>query len=158
MLGKEHHERVVANLRRHPHPGNLRDLFRVAYRVLAARHDVAEPLSPGDATSYGLEALGVSAAPALRVAAQSRSIAAAFAHGTTIDDLLPPGDSIQTDLVFADLKAFIAREVRRIASERGVDVKDLCGKSERTLQDWIRSGTAAQTSAPGTQTPAASGE
>ena len=158
VLGKEHHERVIANLRRHPLPGNLRDLFRVAYRILAARHDVAEPLSPGDATSYGLEALGVSAAPALRVAAQSRSIAAAFAHGTTIDDLLPPGDSIQTDLLFADLKAFIAREVRRIASERGVDVKDLCGKSERTLQDWIRLGTAAQTSAPGTQTPAEDGE
>ena len=153
-LGKEHHERVIANLRRHPLPGNLRDLFRVAYRVLAARHDVAEPLSPADATAYGLEALGVSSAPALRVAAQSRSVAGAFAHGTTIDDLLSPGESIQTDLLFADLKAFLAKEVRRIASERGVDVKELCGKSERTLQDWIRLGSAARTSADDTQTSA----
>ena len=153
-LGKEHHERIIAHLRRHPLPGNLRDLFRVAYRVLAARHDVAEPLSPTDATAYGLEALGISSSPALRLATQSRSVAAAFAHGSTIDDLLPAGEALHADQLFGDLKAFIAKEARRIAGERGIDVKEICGKSERTLLDWLRLGSDPQTSAEGPRTPA----
>jgi transcriptional regulator with GAF, ATPase, and Fis domain len=45
-LGEAQHGRVVAQLRRHPLPGNLRDLFRVAYRTLAARNDVDAPLPP----------------------------------------------------------------------------------------------------------------
>jgi transcriptional regulator with AAA-type ATPase domain len=56
-LADSQHQRVVARLREHPLPGNLRDLFRIAYRTVAARADAHAPLYPGDAVDYGLLAL-----------------------------------------------------------------------------------------------------
>ncbi|RDV36430.1 hypothetical protein DV096_18415 [Bradymonadaceae bacterium TMQ3] len=135
-LGKEHHERVIAHLKRHPLPGNLRDLFRIAFRILAARHDDGDPLSPSDATAYGLESLGTSSASTVQAATQARSIAAAFAHGSPIDDLLSAGERVETEQVIGELRAFLSTELRRIARERGVKVDTLCDKSERTLQNW----------------------
>lgn len=38
------HAEIVAHLRQHPLPGNVRDLYRVAYRLLAHAEDAAEQL------------------------------------------------------------------------------------------------------------------
>ncbi|HHH29328.1 MAG TPA: hypothetical protein ENK57_13425 [Polyangiaceae bacterium] len=133
-LGKQHHSRVVASMGRHPLPGNLRDLFRVAYRILAARNDTEEPMPPSDAVTYGLEALtGGGGAPATSV---SRAIAAAFAHGAPLDDLVEVNGAVETAEVLADIKAFIATELRRISSARGLRASELCDVSERSLREW----------------------
>ena len=137
-LGAQHHERVVAHLRRHSLPGNLRDLFRIAYRVLAARNDVDDPMAPADAVVYGLESLGGALAPATTAATPARALAAAFAHGAVIDDLLPEGQVLQTGDILAELKGFLAKEVRRVANDRGVKASDLCDVSERSLRDWVK--------------------
>jgi DNA-binding NtrC family response regulator len=134
-LGKEHHRRVVAGLKRHPLPGNLRDLFRVAYRILAARMDPLDSLNPEKATTYGLEAIGPSSSASQNLTSLSRSLAAAFAHGTTIDDLLPAGEVLQTKQLTQDMQAFLAQELFRIASERNVKADTLCDVGLRTLQD-----------------------
>ncbi|MBK7074592.1 MAG: sigma-54-dependent Fis family transcriptional regulator [Myxococcales bacterium] len=131
------HQRVVGALRQHPLPGNLRDLFRVAYRVLAARGDVDDPVTPADAVESGLEALeaplGKSTTGSL-----ARSVAGAFAAGTAIDDLLPDGAVVKTKELFAELQTFIAQELRRIAAERGVAGEDLCDVTDRSLRDWAK--------------------
>src|SRR5207249_4685132 len=56
QLGADHHRKVVSHLEGHPLPGNLRDLFRLAYRILGARSDPHEPLPPERAVEYGLRA------------------------------------------------------------------------------------------------------
>lgn len=135
-LGKQHHSRVVASMVRHPLPGNLRDLFRIAYRILAARNDTEEPMPPSDAVTYGLEALtGGGGAPSTSV---SRAIAAAFAHGAPLDDLVEVNGAVETAEVLADIKAFIATELRRISSARGLRASELCDVSERSLREWAR--------------------
>ncbi len=139
MLGAAHHGRVVTQLQRHPLPGNLRDLFRVAYRVLAARNDVDAPLAPAEAVEYGLEALRDPRSGETRAASMSRALARAFSSGHPIDDLLQSDGRIATAEVVADLRAFIAAELRRIAAARGVPVDELCDVSERSIREWTKS-------------------
>ncbi len=137
-LGDAHHERVVAHIRRHPLPGNLRDLFRVAYRILAARNDIDAPLPPGDAVEYGLEALLDSRSSGAKSVPISRALATAFATGSGIDELLQAEGRIVTAAVLADLRAFLANELRRLAGARGVPVQELCDVSERSIREWAR--------------------
>lgn len=137
-LGAAHHGRVVAQLRRHPLPGNLRDLFRVAYRILAARNDVDAPMPPADAVEYGLEALLGSPVGEPRATSMSMDLARAFSSGNPIDDLLDPGGRIATAEVLADFRAFIAAELRRIAAARAVPVDELCDVSERSIRAWAK--------------------
>ena len=127
---------MVALLRKHPLPGNLRDLFRVAYRVLAARSDVADPMPPADAVEYGLDALNSRGTAQRAPGSPSRTVAAAFAENTPLDHLLSSDSPLSTSHLFADLKAFVAREIRRVASERGSKPSEFCDVSERSLRDW----------------------
>ncbi len=157
-MGAQHHERVVAHLRRHPLPGNLRDLFRIAYRVLAARNDVDDPMPPADAVAYGLESLGGASGRASALPTVARSVAAAFAHGATIDDLLPEGQVLHTADIFAELKGFIAHEVRRLSNHRGVKGSDLCDVSERSLRQWAKSSPAHRKLSADVRQPASENE
>ncbi len=122
-LGAAHHGRVVAQLRHHPLPGNLRDLFRVAYRILAVRNDVDAPIPPAEAVEYGLEAL--LGTPVGSAQATSLALARAFSSGNPIDDLIEPGRQIATAKVLADFRGFIATELRRVAVARAVPVDEL---------------------------------
>jgi hypothetical protein len=136
LLGAPHHEHVVTHLRRHPLPGNLRDLFRVAYRILAARNDIDAPMPPGEAVVYGLEALSGGDSGSTNPISISRSLAAAFASGSTIDELVQGDGRIVTANVFTDFRAFLATELRRLAGTRGVPVQELCDVSERSIREW----------------------
>ncbi|MDD9980584.1 MAG: sigma 54-interacting transcriptional regulator [Gammaproteobacteria bacterium] len=140
-IGASHHQRVVTHLRTHSLPGNLRDLFRVAYRVLAARNDIEEPMSSSDAVLYGVGALADSISRNSSQTTVARSAAGAFACGAPINDLFQDGRALNTAHVLADFKAFLASEIRRISSERGVKESELCDVSERSLREWVRAGT-----------------
>lgn len=137
-LGAAHHGRVVAQLGLHPLPGNLRDLFRVAYRILAARNDVDDPMPPAEAVEYGLEALHGPSVGEARATSVSMALARAFSSGNPIDDLLKPGGRIATADVLTDFRAFIAVELRRIAAARAVPVDELCDVSERSIREWAK--------------------
>lgn len=141
-LGKEHHVRVARLLSRHPLPGNLRDLFRIAYRLLAALNDPEAPLPVADAVTYALE--GELAGPGLETEADlSLEVARAFAFSQPLDGLLMPGMRLATKELEGDLKVYMARELRRIASERRLNVGQLCDVDERTLRKWAKEGEPA---------------
>lgn len=135
------HERVLAELHKHSLPGNLRDVFRVAYRLLAVLGDTDEPVSADDAVTIGLEALE---SPLGRAGVESvpRAVAAAFAIRGPLDDVLRPGTVIDSKKLVDELKAYVAEEVRRIARLRGVSVKELCDVSDRSLREWVSGGDA----------------
>jgi len=140
LMGAPYHRSSVAHLRRHPLSGNLRDLFRVAYRVLAARSESEQPMSPSNAVAYGIDGLGGAPEGGGSQDTLARSVAAAFAHGATIDDLIGKDESIDTRKILAEVKAYIAREVRRISRDRDIKPKDLCDVSDRSLREWERNG------------------
>jgi DNA-binding NtrC family response regulator len=129
------HRDVVDYLARHPLMGNLRDLFRVAYRMLAAQSNIDQPMMASDAVMYGLKALDSRDIQAHQSVAQS--IAAAFASGASIDDLVKDGEMIETSYILAEVKSYIANELRRISSDRNVKLDQLCDVSDRTLREWV---------------------
>ena len=130
------HRHVVDALERDPLPGNMRDLFRVAYRVLAARGDTHEPLSPSDAVDYGLEALREFGAPADQI--DSQSVARAFADSEPLDAVLRLGGRLSTKDVVRDLQKYMANEIRRISRVAGRPIDQLCDREARTLLNWSK--------------------
>jgi transcriptional regulator with AAA-type ATPase domain len=144
-LSSKLHAKVVAFLGQHSLPGNLRDLFRVAYRIIAARSDIDERMQPADAVAYGIESMTIAAVSA--AALPSRTVAAAYAQGTVIDDVVDANGTLCTAAILADMKAFLATELRRIASKRGRNASELCDVSERSLRDWASGAKIRQFSA-----------
>ena len=134
-LVQEHHDRIVKRLKGHPLPGNMRDLFRVAYRILAAIGD--DEFAPEEAIDYGFDALS-GFAQEDAVADTSRSVALAFAEAHSLDAILERVGSLETEAVEDDMKQYIANEIRRIAKVDGREVDQLCDKSERTLRSWAK--------------------
>jgi DNA-binding NtrC family response regulator len=134
QLGADHHRRVVSALKSHLLPGNLRDLFRVAYRILGARCDMHEPLSAEKAVEYGLHALASHAIA--DDSSLSRAVARAFADSSPLDGLLDASKRIPTKLMEKELKAFLAQEIRRLSRQRGVPVGQLCDVTDRALRMW----------------------
>ena len=131
-----HHQRVVSRLREHPLPGNMRDLFRVAYRIVAARGDAHEPLSPADAVEYGLTAL--SEVTTQEADTTARAIARSFAEAAPLDHIVSVVGRISVKELERDLRAFVATEVRRISKTSGRSIDDLCDFTERSVRDWAK--------------------
>ena len=132
------HRRVVSALERHPLPGNLRDLFKVAYRLLAARSDPHAPLAEPDAVAYALE--GLNQDPAQQGGDGERlsvTVARAFVESGPLDAILDRAGRISIKTIEHDLKTFLGEELRRLAKARGIPVNQLCDVSERTLRGWV---------------------
>ncbi len=140
-LGAAHHKKIVQRLQQHSLPGNLRDLFRVAYRILAARSDMEDRLSPGDAVEYGLAGLERSNESQANGSVElSRQVAKAFADLSPLDDILKNHQPLKTSHLISDYQAFISSEIRRIASSIQKKTETLCDISDRTLRNWACNG------------------
>src|SRR5262249_6813218 len=79
-LEQRFHDAIVKRLVKHPLDGNLRDLNRIAVRLIARLYDKNEKLAPEDAIEYALEAL----APQSSTPTLARSVAIAFYRGQPI--------------------------------------------------------------------------
>jgi len=146
-LGKKCHLRVVRLLKRHPLPGNLRDLFQLAYYILAGRSDPIEPLSPSDAVDYGLDKFRTASDMEDATEDVAREVARCFSSGESLNVLLKKTNTLHTSVVEQDMKAYMANELRRLARERKMCVADLCDVTERTIRGWAsgRKKITAQT-------------
>jgi len=136
VLPKSGHKAITTALRSSPLLGNLRDLFRVAYRVLAALGDPLAPMTASAAVAYGLQSLRQNSHSSEPLDL-TREIAQRFAGGGPLDDLLATGAQLPTGDLDRRLKRFVATELRRIAKVRGVPVTELCDVSDRTLRSWV---------------------
>lgn len=145
LMGVEARARLLRALRAHPLPGNLRDLFQVAWRLLAARADPENPLALADAVEYALAGLGAEPTAAA-AATQAQRIAQAFAESRPLDaelDMDAHGrQRLDTRALLDALRAYLAGELRRVAHQRGVPVESLADVSERALRQWVRKKAA----------------
>ena len=134
QLNADCEARIVKALTGHPLPGNMRDLLKVAYRLLAALGDPHEPLAEPDAVHYALAGLEDRSTGASGVAAD---VARAFADGRGLDAAFDGcGRPFPTKTVEADLRSFMGAELRRIAKERGLSEDDVADTTGRTLRNW----------------------
>lgn len=134
-LSDRERTRLLAALGKHPLPGNLRDLFRVAWRYLAARADDDAPLPPSEALDYALGALEPQEALG---GDHARTIAARFAARAPLPASLLDQGPIQTDALFGSLKEYLGQELARLQSETGRPYSDITDVGERSLRNWRR--------------------
>jgi transcriptional regulator with AAA-type ATPase domain len=137
LLSDKQHRSMASRLMQHPLPGNLRDLFRAAYRLIAVRSDPDEPLSPDDSIDYALECLETTDNLSLSGDAVSKDVARAFAESKSLDSILKNGEPLPSKQVEADLKAFMAGELKRYAKRHGLPLAEISDVTERTLRTWL---------------------
>lgn len=136
-LPETQQQALVERLQAHPLPGNLRDLFRVAYRLIAATVEVdadVQPLPPEERVAFALDA-GLRR-PENRQEETARRVAEAFVQNEGLDALVSAEHPLATDEVRDGLQHFMGRELLRIAKSRRQPAASLCDKSERTLRNW----------------------
>lgn len=137
QLNQAQNEQFLCGLRVHPLPGNVRDLFRVAWRFLAARADDDAPLTVRDATDYALQVLGNGCSFEPNGAA-THTLAHAFADRHPIDAALLNDGPLDPEKLIDDFKNWFGREVKTLAGRIGRPEKDLTQVTDKTLRNWRR--------------------
>lgn len=130
----EVHERVAERLRRLPLPGNMRDLLRVAYRLVAARTPLpdGDPMGVDDAVAFALA--GAEPAPAGNDV--SRAVAAAFARREPLDPIIEEAGAVPAGDVVREIQGYIASGVLDYAQRTKADASALSGQGKSTLYRW----------------------
>ena len=135
-LSDSQHRSIVSRLKMHHLYGNLRDLFRIAYRIIAAQSDPHTPLSPSDAVEYGLESLNSGPDQDCERTNLSKAVAFTFAKDLPLDSLIDEKGRLLTKFVDNDLKAYLAEQLKRIAKSKNVPIEQICDVTDRTLRTW----------------------
>ncbi len=136
------HARVVNYLAQHPLPGNLRDLFRVAYHLVAACLDEPIPTAGQDAVAYAMEEGLTQRATTASKTDLARTVAAAFSASEPLDHLVSNTQPLATKTIERAFRRYLAHELRRIARTNGSKPQDLCDVTDRTLQQWVKQDEA----------------
>ncbi|HZU96185.1 MAG TPA: sigma 54-interacting transcriptional regulator [Planctomycetota bacterium] len=142
-LAETQHALFVRALRSHPLPGNVRDLFRVAWRFLAARADDDTPLTVREAIEYGLEALDGGSPD--QETADARTLARAFADRRPIDKSLVEAGPLDPEALIRDFKHWFGHEVAMLAKRLGRPEAEVTRLSDRALRKWRRNDHAGET-------------
>jgi DNA-binding NtrC family response regulator len=134
-LDKDIRAKVLEQLVKQSLPGNMRDLFRVAYRLVAVLSDPSEPVTGTAAVQYALT--GVEHDDS-RYAAPGdiRAIARAFSRNESLADAIEEGGLVHTVELDLALKSYLAEGIRELANRRGVATEEVCDVSSRTLRNW----------------------
>lgn len=141
QLPRTLHDAVVRALRASGLPGNVRDLYRVAYRFLAARADDEAPLIPREAIDHALEALD-GGAPDL-AGATSRGLARAFAERVPLTSAALVDGPLDPDRVMEEFRDWFARQVVELTRTTRRPLHEVTTAKERTLRSWRRKDDAA---------------
>ena len=135
-LASEHHEEIVRSLARHPLPGNIRDLFKVANRLIAARIVVDEDTPPLSAEAAVEDALSVLDEASRDAAGDlSREYASAFSRDQPLEGLLETQDLIEIKEHTLRFSAYLADEVLRFVDRRELDADEFTDYTRRRLGD-----------------------
>jgi len=135
-LAETHNSHFVRALRANPLPGNVRDLFSIAWRFLAARSDDDAPLTVREAVDYALDALDSKSPDVERAGA--RALVRTFADQRSIDASLLEDGPLDPERLIMDFKSWFGREVAALAGRTRRPEAELTTVGDRTLRNWRR--------------------
>jgi len=125
---------LIEGLRGHPLPGNLRDLFQLAYMVIASRADPVEPAGEVEAVELALEEF--ESAPRGAIRDLPRAVAAAFVESRSLSAAGVTWP-LSTKSVLDSIRRYLGWEILAEAKRSGKEVEALCiDPGRRRLQDW----------------------
>ena len=129
------HSRIVAQLQGRPLSGNVRDLYRVAYRILAHTDGVPDRLAEliNDALTASAPRVSTGGPANSPVASTLR----ACADGEALDSVYDVHGPIPAKETLTAVKAHIANGVRDLAKRRDLRINDVADVTDRTLLNWV---------------------
>ena len=119
-------------------PGNIRDLFHVAYRLIAVVSDEEEPTDSEEAIQYAFEDLNRRSNNSQKTSEYLKDVASAIANGQSLEELIWLEAKLPTKKLEKEFRNYLATEIRKIAKIRQVSVNELCDVTERTMLNWIK--------------------
>ncbi len=115
--------------------GNIRDLFRIAYHLLAGINDPEFHKSPLDIVEYAVGCIEYEPETPGSDIVTAKRIAKAFTENQNL--FYSAGiDRLNTKSFEKLIKNFMARELFHEARKRKIPVGDLCDVTERALLNW----------------------
>jgi DNA-binding NtrC family response regulator len=116
-------------------PGNIRDLYGVAYHLLAF-WDTGEDRAVDKALA-SMNTGAISSGPVLPV---NREVAYRFAMDMPITDILKEIGKLDIDRLEDDFHAFLAKRLYEAEDQLGRSTDHLCNRKKRTLREWKNKG------------------
>jgi DNA-binding NtrC family response regulator len=141
-MKETHQQHILQAFKAHLLPGNVRDLFRVAWRFLAARSDDDAPMTVHDAIEYALQALS-EAVPDPK-ASQPQTLARLFSEKRPIDAVLLEQGLLDPERLIGEFKQWFGQEVAVLARAIKRPEGELTQLSDRTLRKWRRNDRAEE--------------
>lgn len=126
---------IMPLLRQEPLPGNMRDLFVAAYRLIAASGDAFDPVTHDKAVEYAMAGL---TQPTTHSHDATEEVLRRFVDRSPLDSCIESLGKVDTKRLFDDVKRYIACEVRRYTNVHGLKPEEVCDVAERTLRDWAK--------------------
>ena len=133
------HEVIISLLRTQTLAGNLRDLYALAWRLVARWHDEPAPSIDG-LRRWIPSALDTTSNPNVNDVASE--VVRRFAQGAPLDDLLSAQKPLETKTVQRALQRWLAKEIRRVAHQRGISAEHLADVTSKTLREWVKADDA----------------
>lgn len=134
-LPDECHHHIQVFLCNHTLPGNIRDLFALSWRILANWPD-AKLVKVAELSAWIKSAIDITSIQADM--GVSKIVAKRFAENGTLDQLVSPETPLETKLIQRDYLAWIGEEIRRIASQQGIQPESLIDVTAKTLREWLK--------------------
>jgi DNA-binding NtrC family response regulator len=125
-------KKLIGRLRDHTLPGNIRDLFRIAYRIAALLNE--DETATEEIIEYGLLGLQVET----KGGNLAKEIAGCFASSLPLDGVFQRKGQIPTGQVLGEFQGFLAKELMRLAKEHNQKHEDISDVSRRTLSNWLK--------------------
>lgn len=135
LLTDEDHSWIANQLTGFALLGNLRDLFRLAYLLISLEEDPEVQTLPNEVCRQALGEFTPSSDAGTE--ALSREVARRFVEQDSLQDVIVRREQVSTDQVLTQLKGYLAREIRRIATEQDQDPGQLTDVVDKTLRNWI---------------------
>lgn len=135
LLSDEDHRWVAKQLNSYTLPGNLRDLFRLAYLLISLEEDPEVQALSEEICRQALEEF----TPSTDGDPEDlpREVARRFAEDDSLRDMIISREKVSTDKVFTQLKGYLAREIRRVANQQDQSPDALTDVVDKTLRNWI---------------------
>ncbi|HAA53280.1 MAG TPA: hypothetical protein DCE42_00910 [Myxococcales bacterium] len=135
------HTQLIEQLQRQTLPGNIRDLLRIAYKLLAFAHDQEGDFDVEEVMTYILRHSPQQIASTRTTEQVHQAVCLSFATGQGIPPRwMQKEQPLSTKDLFRALKGYIAEEIREQAKTQRISAAKLCDVTERSLLSWSSHG------------------
>lgn len=129
------HQQIIKRLRQHPLKGNFRDLYQVAYQLIAECID-QDQFDPKSIEKAFQSLRDESGNPSFNSRKTQQTIES-FIDTLCLEKVILQEEKIQTKQLDKQLKIQLAQRLKQIAKTSGKKIETICDVTTRTLDKWL---------------------